>query len=242
METETNLEEFRKLPATIERAKTLRGNWFKFQSFAWSGRPDEGAEEYAIVYTLNRDSDILERSNAEEIAKAMAPFLFEEAEEEEHRHWACGWVRGYSIRCLDSEGNATRAIACWLRLQDRLANYPILNEIAYSRMEYDATADNIREAGRRFVAQDAPQGWEGEAYSWLAENDPGAVEPRDGEGGSPSEDSVVSCLVALGFADEEALREELTEEAAEQAIQENREAKRERARNQPGQGKFAFPM
>ena len=56
-----------------------RGNWQKFDSFGWRSRPEEGAEDWAIVYTHNRDSELLDLSNAAEIDAALAPFMEEEA-------------------------------------------------------------------------------------------------------------------------------------------------------------------
>ena len=54
-------------------AREARGNWRKFDSFAWHDRPEDSAE-WAIVYTHNRDSDLLDQSNADAIDKALAPF------------------------------------------------------------------------------------------------------------------------------------------------------------------------
>jgi len=38
------------------------GNWAEFDSFAWFECP-ENPGDYCIVYTSNRDSDILDRAN-----------------------------------------------------------------------------------------------------------------------------------------------------------------------------------
>jgi len=116
--------------ATLEK-----GNWRKFDSFAWHDRPDD-CEEWAIVYTHNRDSDILDMANAETIGELMAPHLESgDAIQEHHSHWACGWVDGYAIR-PDSPAAVT-----WRDIQERLADYPILDEDTYSRMEHDAQGE-----------------------------------------------------------------------------------------------------
>lgn len=233
------LDAFRKLPATIERAKALRANWRKFESFGWHGRPDD-ADAFGIVYTHNRDSGLLEQSNAEAIAKAMRPFLGVEDEsnktqamEEDHNHWACGWVKGYAIRCLDEDGNATRAVATWFQLQDRIANYPLLDEEDHSQKEYDATLENIRQCAHGLLCDDAREGWEGEAFSWFWENEQSEVENHDGNGGYPDGMAMRRCLVALALLDEDEARDDEREAMAE--------VKRERARNQPGQRRLEFP-
>ena len=72
-------------------AREARGNWQEFDSFGWHDTP-EGAEDWAIVYTHNRDSELLDQSNAAEIDKALAPFMEEEDADvraEHHGHWAC---------------------------------------------------------------------------------------------------------------------------------------------------------
>ena len=85
-----------------EAAKVAAGNWRKFESFAWHRARDlDDADNWAIVYTNNRDSGLLDQSNAAAIDKAMEPFT--EADDpdvvaEHHHHWACGWIDGYSIR------------------------------------------------------------------------------------------------------------------------------------------------
>jgi len=75
-------------------ATSAVGNWRRFDSFAWHARHDlEDADKWCIVYTSNRDSRLLDESNAAAIAKILAPYL--EADEpdivaERHSHWAVG--------------------------------------------------------------------------------------------------------------------------------------------------------
>ena len=56
---------------------------------------------WAIIYTHNRDSRLLDLSNADAIAEAMEPFTEGDDPDvvmESHYHWAVGHVDGFSIR------------------------------------------------------------------------------------------------------------------------------------------------
>jgi len=55
-------------------AREARGNWQKFDCFGWHDRPED-CEEWAIVYTHNRDSDLLDQSNADAIDEALVSRL-----------------------------------------------------------------------------------------------------------------------------------------------------------------------
>lgn len=130
----------------IELGKRARGNWRDFESFGWSGAPSD-AEDWAIFYVENRDSDILSLSNAEAIAEIMKPFCGssedgDDCQRESHGHWACGWIEGYAIRCLDSSGQPTPAWLAWCEIQASLEKYPVLDEESFSRMEQEK-ADTV---------------------------------------------------------------------------------------------------
>jgi len=113
----------------MSTAALEKGNWRKFDSFAWHDRPDD-CEEWAIVYTHNRDSDSVARANAEVIAELMAPHVESgDAREEHHSHWACGWVDGYAIRANSPAADT------WEDIQRSLENYPLLDDEVHSRIE-----------------------------------------------------------------------------------------------------------
>lgn len=191
-----------------ERAKKLAGNWRKFESFAWWGRDDDSIpdpENWAILYTHNRDSGLLTQSNAATIAKLMEKHVESGgAQEIECSHWACGWISGYAVRCLHPEGMPTAAVAEWLEIQDRLENYPILDEDDYSIRETDATWENVTQQVKSVASCN---GWtisEGQeaieaVYNWLDENKPGELENRDDQGGWPSDDAIEEAFEALGY-------------------------------------------
>lgn len=184
-----------------ELAVQAAGNWMSFQSFGWRTQPEDG-ENWCIVYTHNRDSGLLEQSNAAAIAAELESFL--EADDpdvvcEHHGHFACGWVDGYSIRVY-RDGEITAAFQKWCEIQDRLSDYPILDESDYSDRESEATFANIADAAYS-VSQDydLPQDWEDEVYWWLSNHDPGAVENCDDQGGYPSEEQIVAAFEGLGY-------------------------------------------
>ena len=184
-------------------AKVAAGNWMKFECFVWDRARDlEDGEQWAIVYTHHRDSGLLDRSNAHAIAKAMESFM--EADDpdvvfESHRHWAVGWIDGFSIR-VSKSGKITGAFRKYHELAQAMADYPILDESDYSERELEATFENVTDAAWRLKDDfDLPGQWESDVYRWLSEHDPGAVENRDDQGGYPDEDQLRDAFHALGF-------------------------------------------
>lgn len=106
------------------------GNWREFDSFCWFDRPDD-ADDFALIYTHNRDSDLIDVSNAYVIGKALEPYP-DDAIPESHSHWAVGWIDGFAIR-IGSE-----AERIYLDLKAQMDDYPILDENHYSQLESDA--------------------------------------------------------------------------------------------------------
>jgi hypothetical protein len=186
-----------------EAAKELIGNWMQFDCFSW-GRSNEveDAEQFCIVYTNNRDSGLLDQSNAAAIQEAMKPFLDQEpcdVMEEHHNHWACGWADGYAIRVY-RDGKITDGFRTWHNLQSRLNEYPLLDEEKYSSREYEATLENITDAAWRVGRDyDLPEGWESNVFSWLWDHECSEVENTDDSGGYPSEESIRRAFDALGY-------------------------------------------
>jgi hypothetical protein len=128
------------------------GNWKEADNFVWHGSPDD-ADDRALVYTLTRDSDILDKCNAEIIAEAMKPFIEDGSVTSEfHHHWACGWIEGYSIVILQS-GILTPAAEKWNELAERMNSYPVLDDSAYSQAIDDAI-QNLSEYDCRCIAED----------------------------------------------------------------------------------------
>jgi hypothetical protein len=181
-------------------AKECAGNWRQFQSFYWSDKPEENADSFMVFYTHNRDSGLLDESNAAAIAKELEKSEYGDSIlKEHHSHWACGWVDGYAIRCIDSNGHATPVFKALVEIAKEVNDYPVLDENDYSEREYKATLSNIRNEGQSLVKDDAPENWAAEVFSWLWENNQSAVENIDDQGGSPRDDEIREALEALGM-------------------------------------------
>jgi hypothetical protein len=189
---------------TIEdAARQAAGNWHRFNCFVWDRANDlDDPDAWAIFYTHNRDSRLLDLSNADAIARAMMTYT--EGDDPDvvmasHSHWAVGHVDGVSIRVY-RDGEITEAFRSYHAITERLADYPILDEEDYSRREHEATLDNLPDAAWRLRHEfDLPDGWESDAYSWLSEHRPGSVESRDDQGGFPSEDDLRAAFESLGY-------------------------------------------
>lgn len=187
-----------------ERAAEAAGNWQKFKSFCWHDVDSvEKPEQWTIVYTHNRDSDLLDQSNAEAIRERLRAYP-DDVRDEHHGHFLCGWVDGYAIRVYDDDGKVTEAFQEWCAIQDRLEDYPILDEDDFCRREHDATMENVEEVTSRVWRWsdrdgDMPEDLPGEVYSWLWDNNQREVDPVDGGGGYPTDEAVEQAIVALGY-------------------------------------------
>lgn len=202
--------EYVRLPGEIEeRARELAGNWSKFESFSWWGRDEElipDPENWTIIYTSNRDSGLIDRSNAATIDRLLQPFTegdYPEVVPQSHNHWACGYVDGYAIRCFHPDGKPTNAIREWLDIVDSLESYPILDESHYSDLEYNESIDNFSLAASGVKSNwELPEGWESYVFSWLSGSEDWCDEvcSCDDQGAWPSEEAFEAAFSALGYA------------------------------------------
>jgi hypothetical protein len=189
---------------TVEdAAKEAAGSWRNFECFVWHRQSEVAdADNWAIMYTNHRDSGLIDQSNASVIEKALKAFTEGEDADvvfERHFHWAVGHIDGFSIRVYRN-GAITEAYRTYRGLQQRIADYLILDEEDHSNREYEATIQNIRDTVRRLKREyDLPEGWKSEAYDWLSENSFHAIENRDDQCGCPSEDELNEAFEALGF-------------------------------------------
>ena len=188
-----------------ETAQKAAGNWQQFDCFVWfRERELEDADQWAIIYSHNRDSRLLDQSNAAFIAKALQPFA--DADEpdvvmESHHHWAVGHVDGFSIRVFDGNGEITEAFRKYHELAERMDDYPILDESDYSERELEATLENIDDAAWRLKKEFAlPDGWVSQVYDWLSDHRSGEIDNADDQGGYPSDDALRAAFKALGFS------------------------------------------
>ena len=76
-----------------EAAKEAAGNWKKFRCFVWWREKEmSDADQWAIIYTDNRDSGLIDQSNAAVIREALVPFTKGRNPSvvfESHSHWVC---------------------------------------------------------------------------------------------------------------------------------------------------------
>lgn len=132
-----------------DAAAQAAANWQEYSCFVWGCADDlKRPEDWAIIYTHNRDSRLLDLSNAGVIDEALSPFTKgdnPDVVEEDHFHWAVGWIKGYSIRVY-KRGRITKAFRAYHRLAQRMTDYPILDEEDYSERELEATLENIGDA------------------------------------------------------------------------------------------------
>lgn len=188
-------------------AKEAVGNWRSFSDFGWSRQYEiDDLDNWAIFYTHNRDSRLLEESNADAINEAMEPFTDGEDPDvvmESHRHWAVGHVDGFSMRIFRN-GEITEAFKTYHELMERLEDYPILDEEAYSNREHEATIENIGDAAYGIKDEyELPEGWESAVFSWFWDHRQRAVENRDDQGGYPEKNDLRAAFDALGYAQTE---------------------------------------
>ena len=181
-------------------AKKAAGNWQQFDSFRWWEKPARDPENWAVFYTRNRDSGLIDVSNHHAIAKALDKY--DEGENptvswQDHSHWAVGWVTAAVIRVYMRNGHITKAFKTWCDLQARLEDYPILDETDYSEREYDAALAAIREQGRGRVIDNPPEERASQVFDWLSEHNDRELENRDDQGAYPAEGAVREALANL---------------------------------------------
>lgn len=187
-------------------ANALRGNWQTFESFCWDDEPPDG-ENWGIIYTHNRDSGLVDQSNADQIEKVLSRFEGRTTQREHHNHWGCGWLDGWAIKCFRKDGQPTKAIEALRDLYNRLADYPVLDEEDHSRREYEATLENIQSAAERFIGDERPEDWPAQLLTWFWDNDQSAVENVDDQGGYPDDDQCKAALLDLGWLSDEYMPE-----------------------------------
>jgi hypothetical protein len=174
-------------------AEKAVGNWQKFEAFIWYTRPDD-AEDFVVVYTHNRDSGCLDQSNAAAIKKEMERFTNGDDPDvvaQTHNHSLCGWVEGYAIRVFTKKARrVTKAFKTWCDIQQRLENYPVLDEEDYSARELEACLATIKEIGRREVIDSLDDDyWPRKVYERLNVSHPDEIRGED----------VLTAIGELGF-------------------------------------------
>ena len=184
-------------------AKEHAGNWQRFECFVWYRRHDlTDAANWLIWYTSHRDAGVLSQSNDAVIRRRLEPFSGGNDPDlvfEQHSSWIVGHVDGFSIRVFGPDGTITDAFREFCRLNERLDDYPILDEQDYGDRDYAATLENY--ACEMWEQRDAlPEGWEAEVHSWFRGNDQDShTENRDDQGGWAPREAITEALTDLGL-------------------------------------------
>ncbi|QGJ70858.1 Hypothetical protein PBC10988_25570 [Planctomycetales bacterium 10988] len=193
-----------------QAAKEAAGNWRRWDSFAWFRDSElERPEDWFIYYGHHRDSGLLDQSNSIQIGKALQPFIDADTDdpdviEEDHHHWVCGWIKGWSV-LVHRDGEITEAFKVLHGLLEQLEDYCILDESHYSEMELEATFENIPLAAIGLKDDyDLPDDWAEQVYDWLSNHRCSALENVDDQGGWPDEDDLRAAFESLGYEQVEA--------------------------------------
>lgn len=171
----------------------------------WSNHPaDEDPEHWVLGPMLRtRDSGLMAESNYEMLLKYLDEdkTIRDDWQITRLGHWGPGWVEYLSYRALNKDGTPSKMFKVVKKWFDALADYPLADEEDHSRREYEATLSNICDAGRRYLADDVPDGWEAQVFSWFWDHDQRAVEPHDDQGGYPDDEQIKKALIALDYID-----------------------------------------
>lgn len=185
-------------PAWQKRAENVIRESDSIPNFAYAGDLPVG-KTWALTFSKNRDSELLEVSNFEAIKDDLESRFRRDVTEERFGHWAVGWVDHLMVRMLDDDGTVTPAGVAVLEWRERLADYPVADEEDYNRREHDATIENIKDAAS--VDEDAAL----DIYIWLGNQEgmEDELESRDGGGAWPSDDALRQAQLALGLVEPE---------------------------------------
>ncbi len=180
-------------------AEKLANNHARFDSFVWFERP-ENSENWALIYTSNRDSGIVDQSNEVVINAALKPFS--EGDEPDvvlcrNSHWAVGYVDGFALRVRKDNGEITEAFRAYAELFARMENYPVLDEDDYSNREYNSALEAIQQEAPELISEH--DGWLTSVFEWLYENEQTEVENSDDRGACPSRAAICRALEALKY-------------------------------------------
>jgi hypothetical protein len=189
-------------------AKTMAGNWKDFDSFAWHRAFDlDDADNWAIVYTSNRDSGLLAQSTETATNKFLEKYTDGDDPDlvfESHSHWAVGHIDGFSVRVYKEDGTITEAFTNLCGIKERLADYPVLDESDYSEREYAATLENYGSELWR-LKDTLPEGWQSQVYSYFSDNGHERfIESADDQGGYAPREKIIEALQTLGLLPPEA--------------------------------------
>lgn len=112
-------------------AEKILGNYTRIPNYA--DYSDYDPRYWTMLHLSHRDSDVLTLSNAATIRQELESLDTDtDIEFSSVLHWAVGYCDVVYIRVYDTSGEITRAFAKYFELQERLADYPVLNDDDYN--------------------------------------------------------------------------------------------------------------
>jgi len=99
---------------------------------------------WAITFSVNRDSELLERTNFEVISTDMQKRFPKSTDVIRFDHWGVGWVDYLIVRMLNRKGEVTKAGIAALEWQGALESYPVADEEEFSKREYEESHEAIQ--------------------------------------------------------------------------------------------------
>ena len=123
--------------------------------FIYYGDLDE--EVWGRMFSIHRDSDLIDESNWSVICEEMKPFEHDWTTES-YNHWAVGWVEVGRVRVYDKQRNYTVGFLHCVEIAEQLSEYPLLDEEDFSRREFEEAweqvENNLTYFTNRFEDQD----------------------------------------------------------------------------------------
>lgn len=161
---------------------------------------DRQYTSHGAVLMMHRDSDVLERSNWRVIVPEMMRFNAPDASEDDNtedvyvagaRHFLVGWTDTLFVRVRDEDGGYTPAFRRAWEWSEKLADYPLADEMDYSELEsqeleetltqcYDVPEDKVGDVieylfdcGYNGSGDGIPNEWveEGKRYAGITDED-----------------------------------------------------------------------
>ena len=116
--------------------------------FMYYGDADRDTD--AFTFSRTRDSSVLEISNFDTVYRDLEERFPNDVWIEQSSHFLCGWVDNIVVRMLTAGDGplggprptaAASAVREWV---DALADYPVADDGAFSKAEYDAKVETLR--------------------------------------------------------------------------------------------------
>jgi len=160
------------------------------ESFGYHGELALG-ETWAWTFSQHRDSDCLDRSNYAAILADLTERFPNDVCDERYGHWAVGWVERICVRMRNDDGSITEAAGASFKWKDKLKNYPIADEEAFTAMEFEESLKSLQTCWN-LTEEEASQ-----VHRWLGDHgcdtNPDGLSTRD----------VERAKLALGLTDVE---------------------------------------